>query len=55
MLTVLSPYLVKLVIFDIVFVLLFFSRKVLTQLRCGRQIFEDCVQIIPDDNSERIT
>jgi len=53
----LPPYLVKLVTFDVIQILLIFSGKVTTQLRCGGNIFsiKICMQVLPDHNSEIIT
>jgi len=50
-----SPYLVKLVIFDIIPVLLIFCGKLITQLMCGGKNRQVCVQIIPGDKREKGT
>ena len=45
----------KLVIFDIILVLLFFSGKATKQLRCGGDVFlQVCALFNPDQNSERM-
>jgi len=55
MLTMLSPYLVKLVTCDVILVLLVFS-VTRRQLRCGGKFFWYlCAQIILDHNSKRTT
>jgi len=52
----LSPYPLKLVAFYIIPIILIFWGKMITQLMYGGNNFwHICVQIIPDDNSEKIT
>jgi len=51
----LSPYLVRLVTFDVMLALLVFSGKVTTQLRCGGKfLIGSCVNH-SHHNSERMT